>query len=59
MLSQNLQSVLSAIALAESRKYCIEKMVTHRLPLSEAERALRMVGGELKEEGAIKVVLVP
>jgi alcohol dehydrogenase len=59
VLSQNLQSVLPAIALAESRKYCIEKMVTHRLPLSEAERALRMVGGELKEEGAIKVVLIP
>ena len=59
VLSQNLQSVLPAIALAESRKYSIEKMVTHRLPLAEAEIALKMVGGELKEEDAIKVVLVP
>jgi len=59
VLSQNLQSVLPAIALAESRKYCIEKMVTHRFPLAEAERALLIVGGELEEEGAMKVVLVP
>ena len=59
VLSQNRQSVLAALALAESRKYPIEKMVTHRLPLAEAERALRMVAGEFEEEGAIKVVLVP
>jgi len=59
VLSQNRQSVLAALALAEARKYPIEKMVTHRLPLAEAERALRMVAGELEEEGVIKVVLVP
>ena len=59
VLSQNRQSVLPAIALAESRKYPLERMVTHRLPLAQAERALRIVGGELEDEGAIKVVLVP
>jgi alcohol dehydrogenase len=59
VLSQNRQSVLPAITLAESRKYSLEKMVTHHLPLAEAEKALRVVGGEFEEEEAIKVVLVP
>ena len=59
VLSQNIQSVLPAIALAESRKYPIEKMVTHRFPLEEAERAVRLVGGEFGKEEAIKVVILP
>jgi alcohol dehydrogenase len=57
--SHNIQSVIPAIALAESRRYPIEKMVTHRFPLEEAERAVRLVGGEIEGEEAIKVVIVP
>ena len=48
-----------SIALAESRKYPIEEMVTHRFPLEEAERAVRLVAGEIEGEEAIKVVLIP
>lgn len=57
--SHNIRSVIPAIALAESRKYPIEKMVTHRFPLEEAESAVRLVGGEIETEDAIKVVIVP
>ena len=59
VLSQDVQSVLPAIKLAESRKYPIERMVTHRFPLADAEKAVRMVGGEMPEQEAIKVVLIP
>ena len=57
--SHNIRSVIPAIALAESRKYPIEKMVTHHFPLEEAESAVRLVGGEIETEDAIKVVIVP
>jgi len=57
--SHNIQSVIPAIALAESRRYPLEKMVTHRFPLEEAERAVRLVGGEIEGEEAIKVVIIP
>ena len=57
--SHNIQSVIPAIALAESRRYPLEKMVTHRFPLEEAERAVRLVGGEIEGEEAIKVLIVP
>ncbi|NWF56057.1 MAG: alcohol dehydrogenase catalytic domain-containing protein [Syntrophaceae bacterium] len=59
VLSQNIQSVLPAIALAEARKYPIEMMVTHRFPLEEAERAVRLVAGEFEAEEPIKVVILP
>jgi alcohol dehydrogenase len=57
--SHNIRSVIPAIAMAESRKYPIEKMVTHRFPLEEAERAVRLVGGEIEGGEAIKVVIIP
>ncbi len=59
MFSHDIKSVIPTIAPAELRRYPIEKMVTHRFPLEEAERAVRMVGGEIKGEEAIKVVIVP
>jgi hypothetical protein len=34
-------------------------MVTSRFPLEEAERAVRLVGGEFGGEEAIKVVILP
>ncbi len=59
VLSQDLTSVLPAIKLAESRRYALAKMITHRFPVAEAEKAVRLVGGERPDEEAIKVVLVP
>lgn len=48
-----------AIRLIESGKYPLEKMHSHTLPLTEAERALRMLAGEEPEEKAIHIALVP
>jgi len=57
--SHDFRSVLPAIRLAESRKYPMEKMVTHRFALEEAERAVRVAGGEIEGEDPIKVVIIP
>lgn len=51
-------AIISAIKLAASGKYQFEKMVTHVLPLEEADKALRAVGGET-EDYPVKVVLKP
>jgi len=57
--SHDFRSVLPAIRLAESGKYPLEKMVTHRFPLEEAEMAVKVAGGEIEGEDPIKVVIVP
>lgn len=57
--SHDFRSVLPAISLAESGKYPLEKMVTHRFPLEEAEKAIRVAGGEIEGEDPIKVVIIP
>jgi alcohol dehydrogenase len=59
VFSHDFRSVIPAIHLAESGKYPLEKMVTHRYPLKEAEKAVRVAGGEMKGEDPIKVVIVP
>ena len=52
-------AVQAAIKIVESRRYPIEKMVTHRFPLEEAERAVRAAGGQIELDGFIKGVIVP
>lgn len=59
VFSHDFRSVLPAIQLAESGKYPLEKMVTHRFSLEEAEKAVRVAGGEMEGEDPIKVVIVP
>jgi len=59
VFSHNYSSVVPAIKLAESGKYQLEKMVTHRFTLEEAERAVQIVGGETENEYPIKVVIEP
>lgn len=59
VFSHDISSVIPAIKLAESRKYPLEKMVTHRFPLEEAEKAVQVVGGEVEGEHPVKVVLIP
>jgi threonine dehydrogenase-like Zn-dependent dehydrogenase len=59
VFSHDFRSVIPAIQLAQSGKYSLEKMVTHRFSLEEAERAVRVAGGEIKGEDPIKVVIVP
>jgi threonine dehydrogenase-like Zn-dependent dehydrogenase len=46
------------VNLAKSKKYPLEKMVTHRYPLEQAEAAIQLVG-DPGSENVIKAVLVP
>jgi len=59
VFSHDFRSVVPAIQLAESRKYPLEKMVTHRFPLEDAEKAVKVAAGEIEGEDPIKVVIVP
>jgi len=59
VFSHDFRSVLPAIQLAESRKYPLERMVTHRFYLKEAETAVRVAGREVEGEDPIKVVIIP
>ena len=59
MYSHNLTSVVPAVKIVESRKYPLEKMVTHRFPLEEAEKAVKTVAGEVEGEDPVKMVLLP
>jgi len=59
VFSHDSQSVMPALRLAESGKYPLEKMVTHRFPLEEAEQAVKVAGGEIEGEDPIKVVILP
>jgi alcohol dehydrogenase len=57
--SQDFESVEAAIKLVRRKKYPLEEMISHRFPLREAERAVRLVGGEYEGELPLKVVLDP
>jgi alcohol dehydrogenase len=57
--SHDMKSVIPAIGIAESRKYPLEKLVTHRYSLQEAERAVRAVAGLIPGELPIKAVIDP
>jgi threonine dehydrogenase-like Zn-dependent dehydrogenase len=48
-----------AVRLIESRKYPIEKMHTHTLPLADAERAIHLLSGGVAGERAIHIALTP
>ncbi len=52
-------AVRAAIKLVESRRYPIEKMVTHYFGLEDAETAVHAAGGEIRLDGFIKGVIVP
>ena len=57
--SQDFESVEAAIGLVRRGKYPFGDLISHRFPLEEAERALRLVGGASEEEVPLKVVLDP
>jgi len=60
VLGHDFRSVTPPIhLLAESKKYPLEKIVTHRFPLKEAEKTVKQAGGEIDGEYPIKVVIIP
>ncbi len=52
-------AVRTAIKLIESRRYPIEKMVTHHFSLEEAEKAVFAAAGQVHLDGFIKGAIVP
>lgn len=57
--SQDSPAVRAAIKMARSGRYPFEELITQRLPLSQAEKAVKMVAGEIGEQMPLKVVLDP
>ncbi len=53
------EAVRQALAIAESGRYPLEEMVSHRFAMSEAETAIRTLAGEIPTEGLVKVVMYP
>ncbi len=48
-----------AVRLIESGRYPLEKMHTHTLPLDQAERAIKLLAGEIPGEEAIHIAIKP
>ena len=59
VFSSDAREMGRAIRLVESRKYPIEKIVSHRYSLEEAEKAVRTAGGYFKDLRPTKCVIVP
>lgn len=57
--SHDFKAVEPAIRLAMNGDYPFEEMITHHLPLDQAEHAIKLVAGEVPGENAMKVVLDP
>ena len=49
----------AAVKVIESGRYPLERMHTHTLPLSEAERGLALLAGKVAGEQAIHIALIP
>lgn len=59
VFSSDCRSMGKAIKLVESGKYPIEKIVTHRFSLEEAEKAVRTAGRYFKDINPVKCVIIP
>ncbi len=59
VFSHDFKAVEPAIRMAASGRYPLAEMISHRLPLSEARRAIALVAGEVPGEDVMKVVLDP
>lgn len=57
--SHDSRAVRPAIKMAGAGKYPFEELITHTFPLSQAERAVRLVAGEIEGESPLKVVIDP
>jgi alcohol dehydrogenase len=59
VFSHDFRAVNAAIKLARTHKYPLAEMISHRFSLEQAQHAIQLVGGEVKGEMPIKVVLDP
>ncbi|MDP2718473.1 MAG: zinc-binding dehydrogenase [Dehalococcoidia bacterium] len=59
VFTSNFEAISAAIKLIETRKYPIERMVTHKFPLKEADKAVRAIAGEIPGLYPIKAVIQP
>jgi alcohol dehydrogenase len=59
VFSQDFRSVRPAIKMAREGRFPFDRLITHRLPLTQAEQALRLVSGAEPGEMPLKVVLDP
>ena len=57
--SHDQAAVRAAIALAASGRYPLDRMVTHRFPLTAADDALRLIRNAAASDGVIKAVIDP
>jgi alcohol dehydrogenase len=59
LFTSDARSMTRAVKLVESGKYPLEKMVTHKFPLDQAEKAVKATGGLLKDINPMKCVIIP
>ena len=52
-------AVKQALGIAESGRYPLDEVVSHRFAVDDADRAIRTVSGEAPSDGLIKVVMYP
>lgn len=57
--SHETQAVRAAVQLAESGRYPLERMLTHRLPLAQAAEGIELVRSASPTDGVVKVALDP
>lgn len=59
VFSQDFQAVGPAIKMARKGRYPLEELITHRLPLEQADYGIKLVAGQVEGELPLKVVLDP
>ena len=59
VFSYDTHAVRRAMALAQRGRYPFHKLVTHRFPLDQAERAVKTAGREIPGQAPIKVLILP
>lgn len=57
--THSMDSTKQAMRIAETGKYPLEKMISHKFALEEADKAVRSIGRELTDLNPIKVSISP
>ncbi len=57
--SQDFRAVRPAIKMVQKGRFPFQDLISHTLPLADAEKAVLMVAGETGEEMPLKVLLDP